>query len=127
MWIKFDNPRVGRVSDVSALINPREHVAIAVEPATGRFESVGSQVYMTRTQMPILLCWAATVHKVQGITLDYAVMCLRSPFSPALAYVALSRVRTLAGVCLLHLGERKKIAWAHASVSKEHARLRKIG
>jgi len=31
---------------------------------------------LQQTQLPLLLCWAATIHKVQGISLDAAVIDL---------------------------------------------------
>ena len=56
---------------------------------------------LQRTQLPIILCWAATLHKVQGLSLDAAVLNLGDKvFEPGMAYVALSRVRTLDGVAL---------------------------
>ena len=63
---------------------------------------------MQRLQIPLILCWAATVHKVQGISLDAAVIDLGSNvFEPGMAYVALSRVRTLSGVALLNFDPAK--------------------
>ena len=35
---------------------------------------------LQRTQIPLILCWAATVHKVQGLSLDAAVMDLGKDF-----------------------------------------------
>ena len=47
------------------------------------------------------LAWALTIHKAQGVSTSFAEMDLgTSVFSPAQAYVALSRVRTLSGVRL---------------------------
>ena len=57
--------------------------------------------YVYRKQFPLILAYAVTIHKCQGLSLDSAIIDLSSKvFSPGMAYVALSRVRTLNGVHL---------------------------
>lgn len=52
-------------------------------------------------QVPLRLAWAITVHKSQGMSLDAAVMDLRSAFEFGQGYVALSRVRRFADLYLV--------------------------
>ena len=57
---------------------------------------------MYRKQFPLILAYAVTIHKCQGLSLDLALMDISDQvFSPGMAYVALSRVKTLDGVHLI--------------------------
>jgi ATP-dependent DNA helicase PIF1 len=70
---------------------------VPVFPASRQFEYKG--VSCSRTQFPLRLAYAMTVHKSQGLTLSRAVLNLnRREHSLGLSYVAVSRVKTLAGV-----------------------------
>lgn len=52
-------------------------------------------------QYPFILAYALSIHKVQGCTLDYAIIDLGfSVFEASMSYVALSRVRNLDGLLL---------------------------
>lgn len=58
---------------------------------------------LSRTQLALGLAWAVTVHKGQGLTLGKVVIDLFAPeFSPGIAYVAISRVKTLSGLMFKH-------------------------
>jgi ATP-dependent DNA helicase PIF1 len=54
-------------------------------------------------QYPFILAYALSIHKVQGCTLDYAIIDIgHSVFEENMSYVALSRVRNLQGLFLLN-------------------------
>ncbi len=49
---------------------------------------------------PVTLAWATTIHKAQGASLDRMVVNLEHLWEPGQAYVALSRVRSSAGLTI---------------------------
>jgi ATP-dependent DNA helicase PIF1 len=58
---------------------------------------------LMRTQIPLLSGWALTIHKAQGMTLERAIVQLGDCWQGGMAYVALSRVKTLQGLKVLDL------------------------
>ena len=61
-------------------------------------------MYIHRKQYPLILAFAITIHKCQGLSLDTAIIDLsQEVFGDGMAYVALSRVRTLSGLHLITL------------------------
>jgi ATP-dependent DNA helicase PIF1 len=63
--------------------------------------------HATRYQVPLLLAWAVTVHRAQGLTLDNLVFDMRSSFAHGQVYVALSRARSRRSVRLTNFNVNK--------------------
>ncbi len=76
------------------------------------------------SQYPLRLAWAITVHKSQGMSLDAVEVDLSKSFEPGMGYVALSRVRTLAGLSIL--GMNQHALKVHPDVLEHDARLREL-
>jgi len=75
------------------------HNVIPIPCQTAHWSENGKSC--ARTQLPLTLCWATTIHKSQGLTLEKVVVHLGAKdFCPGLTYVALSRVRKLTDLCL---------------------------
>lgn len=80
-----------------------------------------------RTQFPLMLAWACTVHKVQSQSHKKAVMSFdlvkQRSFNPGQMYVALSRVTSLNGLYLLGNLNKKAIKVDH-TVTEEYQQLK---
>ena len=65
------------------------------------------KIYVHRKQFPLILAFAVTVHKCQGLSLDCAMMDLSNKvFCAGMAYVALSRVKKLENLHLIAFTEQ---------------------
>jgi ATP-dependent exoDNAse (exonuclease V) alpha subunit len=95
----FVNGQMGIAEEIhpEAVMVKSHGEAVRVEPFTWRYDSNDPEA-ATFTQFPLRLAWAMTIHKSQGLTLDSAYLDIRAAREPGQAYVAVSRVRTLAGL-----------------------------
>ena len=98
VMVKFHDPRVGRIQSIP--VPGFDSGVVETVPISAKFFAQQS-VTLQRTQLPLVPCWATTIDKVQGLSLDAAVIDLGPRmFEDGMAYVALSR---LDGVALLDL------------------------
>lgn len=106
---KFVNGTLGVIDSFGAdgvpIVETKDGERVAAEPMEWQLEQEG-KVRASITQVPLRLAYAMTVHKSQGMSMDAAIMDLSQAFEYGQGYVALSRVRTLAGVYLLGINAR---------------------
>ena len=131
IYIKFDDEDAGRQrilksGDSYALKNllvPIVPVLTCIKIKDNRPSSPEIQ----RTQFPLTLAWACTVHKVQGLTIDKIVFSFelyrQKWFSFGQVYVVLSRVKTLEQLFLTGEFNAKHIR-ADPRAHEEYERLR---
>ncbi|MEN2750437.1 AAA family ATPase [Psychrobacter sp. FBL11] len=78
---------------------------VIAEPEEWIIEDETGDVLASYHQVPLCLAWAITIHKSQGMTLDAAEIDLSRTFELGQGYVALSRLKSLAGLQLLGMND----------------------
>lgn len=77
---------------------------------TWKIELPNGEVQASRSQVPLILAWALSIHKAQGQTLERVKVDLGKVFEKGQAYVALSRATTMAGLQVLRFDPAKVMA-----------------
>jgi len=101
VFIQFDDPTIGNSLKES-------NDCVGISPISLIFQGNKGYGNVERTMLPIILSWAVTVHKLQGVTVERAVIYLgKKIFAKGQAYVALSRVRSLQGLVISEIDQRR--------------------
>ena len=123
--VNFKNPRVGNTARLRGHYRQEQPHAVPIHRHKATF-CVGRHktVEVSRTQFPLVLSWASTIHKVQGLTLDNIVVDMKGgKFLPGQAYVAFSRVRTLDSLFICNFNPASITADKHvvSEIERLHA------
>jgi len=106
---KYVNGTLGIVTSCEPWEDPVIRVANGSQIKIGRVDwqivDENGKVKASINQYPLRLAWAITVHKSQGMSLDAVEVDLSKSFEKGMGYVALSRVRSLAGLSLLGMND----------------------
>lgn len=87
-------------------------------------ELPNGEVVASRSQVPLILAWALSIHKAQGQTLERVKVDLQRVFEKGQAYVALSRATSMAGLQVLGFDPKKVVA--HEKVRTFYASLEDV-
>jgi hypothetical protein len=112
----------GYVQDIIVNFDSSITVDTKISRVTADYE-LSKNIYVTRSQFPLTLAWALTIHKSQGLSLKYVLIDLGdSIFESGMAYVALSRAHELENVYLIDFSPVKLIC--NPKAIQENNRLR---
>ena len=84
---------------------PERVIVMAVTKLT--LESAPGVVFFSRQQVPIMPAWALTVHKAQGLSIDYLIINLSRLFCPNQFYSAITRATEEEFTQIVGLTERQ--------------------
>jgi ATP-dependent DNA helicase PIF1 len=83
---------------------------LLVQPEEWKIELPSGEVQAQRSQLPLILAWALSIHKAQGQTLERVKIDLKKVFENGQAYVALSRATSQAGLEVQNFDPKKVMA-----------------
>ena len=97
--VAFDSKHVGQEAMYTGVYHSRNQNAVPIHQTQETFPIHKKASFQTtRSQFPLTLAWAVTIHKCHGLKLPEIVIDMtpaKYKFKPGEAYVAFTRVRTL--------------------------------
>jgi ATP-dependent DNA helicase PIF1 len=104
----INNPLIDKHNGSTGVIIGKSDIGMPiVKFSDGTVHTIEPHTWLTQdelgsiTQIPLIIAWAVTVHKIQGSELDCALMDIgKNVFEFNQIYVALSRIKTLEGIYL---------------------------
>lgn len=99
--LQLDNPTAGQRFR-KKLLGETDHL-VYIEMSEEHMSKKG----VVRRQFSMKLAFPCTAHKVQGMTMQSAVVRLKRVFGPGMSYVALSRTTSLQGLYITDFNDKK--------------------
>lgn len=81
-----------------------------IQTESWKIELPTGEVQASRSQLPLILAWAISIHKAQGQTLERVKVDLGKVFEKGQAYVALSRATSQAGLQIMRFDPKRVMA-----------------
>ena len=128
IYLKFDDPLVGKQLMCSDFYS-NTHQVVPINRVESRISLTRKNTLhmISRTQFPLMLAYACTIHNVQGLAMPSTKVVLelkkQKSFNYGQLYVALSRAKSLLGFTIIGI-LKKEFVKAHSNVIKEYERLR---
>ena len=95
----YINGTLGEVIDYTdvglPIVTTTKNQKINVSPEKWSIDDENGKSVASFNQIPLRLAWAITIHKSQGMTLDFVEMDLTKTFEKGQGYVALSRLKKI--------------------------------
>ena len=128
--VRFDSERVGKQAKTRSLYRNIDASAVPISKSEVSFRTKRTDnentVNVNRKQFSLVLSWAVTIHKVQGMTMDRIVVDItreKGRYMNGQAYVSFSRVRTYDGLHIINYNHHQ--IRVSCQVKKEMDHLRK--